>query len=963
MVCNEEVYSWFRNLRGSKRIEAMCCFLNMCYPLELRFYGTCLEDLGRKDFYVLKDDEIKANDLTEVLKIRNIHDMNTRCKLIVTLSLLNSTNTICARELFKVLSEEIKIEILASMGVLSDFKLLEHYLLVLTLAQHHPAFTFEQQTFLINLSQALETYVTDLCSKGKYEESYLPSSYVPGRVPSHGIPEKVFSNVPYSYRHTTPRCSESQHNQAQITSLKVKPPHKKTCLRIRVAWGNNKVTDAFKTPHDLLVFHQKLVQLFPTEAKNNNQEKCIPPLPHVIGSWNKQSNITDCVANAASEYIQQLNSRLPSYVVETDFFRSFFMPSYPNRAALNRNSRIVDSGSMDVPQRNSRLRSLTIYNSRMSDNSPRHHPENRQKILPISQRKQYENGSSMCSRPSPLNSPIESPLSSPYASPLNSETNSRAPSPWNIPPPNVGYSASSSCNACPESPGMEKIQPKEIADQWDSFQNYKFEELQAMPVQELEALGIIKDTGVKLAKDPDCKSPPNGIIGCYIPKSALYVKSGPLLHNSNDSSPVCSEYSSPPQSPSPGETCNQSSSLSSGNEENTEKRSLSKTLSEMCKVDETAATVSDSPFKRTDDDSVCMKGNPNRSSVSVIPFAVPYSSIVTPIPPPQSMKPAYLPITCRTNSGPQHLSPGAVVFDNQFSRVPLCLPSALTTFLPGPQRTHAATPDRVLSPSSLPISTVSPFPVVTSGCTTVPSASCSITTHRSSNVTAVTHSGASSNRYTPKNSNVARDSDIVSKPVQQTADGPYATGYILNTSTQLTAVSCSCFTTNSARPSPAPSPSVMSPGATPQPSAVPVSMSYLGMPTWNLFHSIPFLQAQTPANGFVPQAGMTNSGQGFSYTLPNGMTAISPELIYPGQTFTIQSPSTQSPVAATPVTQCYGAFPQTAALPVKLGTCYNCGKVGHRGPECKEQTMDDMNKSGKFQLNYNPVPKISDCHE
>ncbi|GBN70374.1 hypothetical protein AVEN_205957-1 [Araneus ventricosus] len=67
-------------------------------------------------------------------------------------------------------------------------------------------------------------------------------------------------------------------------------------------------------------------------------------------------------------------------------------------------------------------------------------------------------------------------------------------------------------------------------------------------------------------------SPPNGIIGCYIPKSALYVKSGPLLqHNSNDSSPVCSEYSSPPQSPSPGETCNQSSSLSSGNEENIEK--------------------------------------------------------------------------------------------------------------------------------------------------------------------------------------------------------------------------------------------------------------------------------------------------------------------------------------------------------------------------------------------------------
>lgn len=43
---------------------------------------------------------------------------------------------------------------------------------------------------------------------------------------------------------------------------------------------------------------------------------------------------------------------------------------------------------------------------------------------------------------------------------------------------------------------------------------------------------------------------------------------------SNDSSPVCSEYSSPPQSPSPAEGCNQSTSLSSSNEENLDKSNL-----------------------------------------------------------------------------------------------------------------------------------------------------------------------------------------------------------------------------------------------------------------------------------------------------------------------------------------------------------------------------------------------------
>lgn len=81
----------------------------------------------------------------------------------------------------------------------------------------------------------------------------------------------------------------------RITNLKVKAPHKKQSIRIRVsslpffsfyfqmlpffslylllqvfflfngfnlflkvAWGNNKVTDAFKTPKELLGFHQKV---------------------------------------------------------------------------------------------------------------------------------------------------------------------------------------------------------------------------------------------------------------------------------------------------------------------------------------------------------------------------------------------------------------------------------------------------------------------------------------------------------------------------------------------------------------------------------------------------------------------------------------------------------------------------------------------------------------------------------
>lgn len=376
-----------------------------------------------------------------------------------------------------------------------------------------------------------------------------------------------------------------------------------------------------------------------------------------------------------------------------------------------------------------------------------------------------------------------------------------------------------------------------------------------------------------------------------------------------------------------------------------------KTLPELSKLEDSdpSHNIHDTNFKRTDDDTMSLKGSLNRTTISVIPFPSHYSSIISQMPPPQTMKPAYLPIPCRTNNAPQHMSPGAVVFDNQFSRVPL--PSALT-FLQGPPRSHAVTPDRVLSSPNIPISTVSPFPVVTSGCATLPSASCSITTHKSSNVTVVTNSAASSNRHTLKNPSI-RDSDLV-KPLQQPGETAYASAYMLSSSAQLTPSSCHtcCFTTNSTRPSPAPSPS-MSPGSTPQPSAVPVSLPYLGMP-YMFHHSIPFLQAQAPANGFVPQPGMGNPGQTFSYALPNGLAAIPPELMYPGQTFTLQSPSNQGNPGqiASPVSQCYGAFPQTA-VPLKLISCYNCGKLGHRGTECKEQTMDDLNKAGKFIFKIN----------
>ncbi|XP_029110793.1 zinc finger CCHC domain-containing protein 2-like isoform X2 [Scleropages formosus] len=101
----ERVFEWFGlHLDPAKRIEFMCGLLHMCQPLELRFLGSCLEDLARKDFHVLRDFEIRANSPSELGLLGDVTDPVVRSKLLVCLSLLGSENRECAGILFRILS-------------------------------------------------------------------------------------------------------------------------------------------------------------------------------------------------------------------------------------------------------------------------------------------------------------------------------------------------------------------------------------------------------------------------------------------------------------------------------------------------------------------------------------------------------------------------------------------------------------------------------------------------------------------------------------------------------------------------------------------------------------------------------------------------------------------------------------------------------------------------------------------
>ncbi|TNN43021.1 Zinc finger CCHC domain-containing protein 2 [Liparis tanakae] len=101
----ETVFEWYGlHLNPAKRIEFMCGLLHMCQPLELRFLGSYLEDLARKDYHVLRDFEFRANSPSDLAVLTDLVDPVVRSKLLVCLSLLGSDSRECAGILFRILS-------------------------------------------------------------------------------------------------------------------------------------------------------------------------------------------------------------------------------------------------------------------------------------------------------------------------------------------------------------------------------------------------------------------------------------------------------------------------------------------------------------------------------------------------------------------------------------------------------------------------------------------------------------------------------------------------------------------------------------------------------------------------------------------------------------------------------------------------------------------------------------------
>uniref|UniRef100_A0A087XMM0 CCHC-type domain-containing protein n=1 Tax=Poecilia formosa TaxID=48698 RepID=A0A087XMM0_POEFO len=143
----EGVYRWFSTLTSAQRAEFLCGLLDLCVPIELRFLGSCLEDLARKDYHSLRDAEIKANNPADLSGLTNVTDEVVRSKLLVSLALLGTDNREAAGVLYRTLTHIDTV--INNYGLaLNEGRTEEQFLLLFTMASNHPAFNFHQKQVL-----------------------------------------------------------------------------------------------------------------------------------------------------------------------------------------------------------------------------------------------------------------------------------------------------------------------------------------------------------------------------------------------------------------------------------------------------------------------------------------------------------------------------------------------------------------------------------------------------------------------------------------------------------------------------------------------------------------------------------------------------------------------------------------------------------------------------------------------
>ncbi|KAM4841046.1 zinc finger CCHC domain-containing protein 2 isoform 1-T1 [Thomomys bottae] len=318
----ERVYEWFGLVLGSaQRLEFMCGLLDLCNPLELRFLGSCLEDLARKDYHYLRDSEAKANGLSDPGPLADFREPAVRSRLIVYLALLGSENREAAGRLHRLLPQVDSVlkSLRAARGEGSrggaedgpggevgeaevdaekngsgpegggtepgaggglGSRAQEELLLLFTMASLHPAFSFHQR---VTLREHLERLRHAL--RGVAEDAEMEPCNFAGSRPQNAFVHGDFmqrsdtgfiEQVPVPQNGLTVAPHRAQQEAVHIEKIMLKGVQRKRADKyweytFKVNWSDLSVTTVTKTHQELQEFLLKL----PKELSSETFDKTI----------------------------------------------------------------------------------------------------------------------------------------------------------------------------------------------------------------------------------------------------------------------------------------------------------------------------------------------------------------------------------------------------------------------------------------------------------------------------------------------------------------------------------------------------------------------------------------------------------------------------------------------------------------------------------------------------------------
>ncbi|XP_036780085.2 zinc finger CCHC domain-containing protein 14 isoform X1 [Manis pentadactyla] len=325
------VYRWFSELPSPQRVEFLCGLLDLCIPLELRFLGSCLEDLARKDYHSLRDSEIKANNPADLGSLTNLTDEVVRSKLLVSLALLGSEQREAAGVLYRTLTHIDSI--IHNYGLqLNEGRTGDEFLLLFTMASNHPAFSFHQKQVL---RQELTQIQSSLNGGGGHgSKGALPTCPACHKVAPRPEPptssvsnslENALRTSAHSTEESLPKRPVGKHSKVSVEKIDLKGlSHTKNERNVEcsfeVLWSDSSITSVTKSSSEVTEFISKLSQLYPEE----NLEKFIPCLAGP-DSFYMERNHLDLEADL--RYL----AVLPPHILRNDHVKKFFSTSPPTQ--------------------------------------------------------------------------------------------------------------------------------------------------------------------------------------------------------------------------------------------------------------------------------------------------------------------------------------------------------------------------------------------------------------------------------------------------------------------------------------------------------------------------------------------------------------------------------------------------------------------------------------------------------